>query len=517
MIYLLFTVSEELVMYPLKDGVRTLILLILFTIIAYFFHMLTAENTNIAIVYILCVLLVSRLTSGYIWGIIASLFGVIGVNYLFTYPFLELNFALSGYPVTFIGMLTISIITSTLTTHIKEQAKMTALRENSLNQLNEINKQLLMADSITQIIELVLHYIVSSYNVSCIFYTDDPMKDLTPTTKMVDGENKDIFFSYAEQANAHLAYITQVPMGLQHSGMTSACLYLPITSHGIIRGILGLYCEGDPKFERNHLSFLRLMLPQVALAFERQTLSDDHQKLAIESEKEKMRANLLRAISHDLRTPLTSMIGASATYLEGSLLLDEAEKTELIAHIHEDSNWLLHMVENLLSVTRIDKGTARVNKSLEPLEEVISESISRVKKRYNDAAIKVSVPDEFIMVPMDAMLVEQVIINLIENALKHARSTHPIVLNATKEDSIIKVQVLDYGVGLPKDRLDTLFDGYSPSPNESSDASKGMGIGLSICKTIIRAHSGDIWAENLEKGSAFTFTLPLEGDDHYDQ
>ena len=504
-------------MYSLKkDGIKTLLLLILFTAIACVFHRLT-ENASIAIVYVLCVLLVSRFTSGYVWGIIASIFGVIGVNYLFTYPFLELNFSLGGYPVTFVGMLTVSIITSTLTTHIKQQAKMTALREEALNKLNQINKQLLVADSISQIIELVLHYVVSSYKVSCIFYTDDPTRDLAPTTKMVNDEDRGIFFSYAEKANAHLAYITQEPKGLLHSEMTSACLYLPITSRGMIRGILGLHCENDPEFEQSHLSFLKLMLPQVALALERQTLSDDHQRLAIETEKEKMRANLLRAISHDLRTPLTSMIGASATYLENTTLLDDSEKAELIAHIHEDSNWLLHMVENLLSVTRIDKGTAKVKKTLEPLEEVISESISRVKKRYSKASIKVSVPDEFIMVPMDATLIEQVIINLIENALKYAHSTQPIELSATKEDDIIKVQVLDYGVGIRKDRLNTLFDGYSSNPNESSDASKGMGIGLSICKTIIRAHSGDIWAENLDQGAAFTFTLPLEGDDYCDQ
>ena len=501
----------------IKDGLITFLLLILCTFIAYIFHILTAENTSIAIIYVLGVLLVSRLTTGYTWGIIASLFGVAGVNYLFTYPYLELNFTLSGYPVTFFGMLTISIITSTLTTHIKEQARMTALRERSLNKLNEINKKLLMADSLSQIIELVLSYVVTSYGVSCIFYTQDPLKDEAPILKMIEGESESVFFSYAEQANAHLTYITQVPMGLHHSEMTSACLYLPIASHGVIRGILGVSCKSDPDFEKNHLAFLRLMLPQVALAFERQALSDDHQKLAIETEKEKMRSNLLRAVSHDLRTPLTGMIGASATYLENTHVLEESEKTQLIAHIHEDSNWLLHMVENLLSVTRIDKGTAKVQKTLEPLEEVISEAVSRVKKRYAKASISVTVPDEFIMVPMDATLIEQVIMNLIENALKYAQTTEPIELCAIKESDFIKIQVLDHGVGLRPDRLGTLFDGYSSHPNESGDASKGMGIGLSICKTIIKAHSGDIWAENLEKGAVFTFTLPLEGDACYEQ
>lgn len=504
-------------MQVLKDGIRTLFLLILFTILANTFHVLAAGNASIDIIYVLCVLLVSRFTSGYIWGIIASLFGVIGVNYFFTYPFFELNFTLSGYPVTFIGMLSISVITSTLTTHIKEQGKMTALREDYLNKLNEINKQLIMTDSISQIIELVLSYVISTYKVSCIFYTNDPTKNAVPVTHIMEGEDEAVFFSYAEKANAHLAYITQKTTGLHHSEVASVCLYLPITSHGMIWGVLGLYCEGNPSFKEDNLSFLSLMLPQVALAFERQTLSDDHRKLAIESEKEKMRANLLRAISHDLRTPLTSMIGASAAYLENDTLLNETEKKELITHIHEDSNWLLHMVENLLSVTRIAKGTAKVNKHPEPLEEVISESISRVKKRYNNSAIRVSVPNEFIMVPMDATLIEQVIINLLENALKHSHSTEPIELNAIKEDNVIKVQVLDHGIGLPPNRLDTLFDGYSSNPNESSDTSKGMGIGLSICKTIIRAHSGNIWAENLKKGSVFTFTLPLEGDDNYEQ
>ena len=499
-----------------KDGLTTFLLLIICTFTAYIFHILTAENTSIAIIYVLGVLLVSRLTTGYTWGIVASLFGVVGVNYLFTYPFLELNFTLSGYPVTFFGMLTISIITSTLTTHIKEQARMTALRERSLEKLNQINKKLLMADSIPQIIDLVLQYVNYSYGFSCIFYTKDPLEDTAPVTKMVEGESESVFCSYAEQTNAHLAYVTQFPMGSHHSDLAASCLYLPIASHGFSRGVLGISCIIDPDFEKNHLAFLRLMLTQVALAFERQTLADDHQKLAIETEKEKMRGNLLRAVSHDLRTPLTSMIGASATYLENTNTLEESEKTQLISHIHEDSNWLLHMVENLLSVTRIDKGTAKVEKNLEPLEEVISESVSRIKKRYNHASVSVTVPDEFIMVPMDATLIEQVIINLIENALKYAKTTEPIELSATKENDLIKVQVLDHGVGLHPDRLGTLFDGYSSHPNESSDASKGMGIGLSICKTIIRAHSGEIWAENLEKGAVFTFTLPLEGETCYD-
>ena len=142
--------------------------------------------------------------------------------------------------------------------------------------------------------------------------------------------------------------------------------------------------------------------------------------------KRKPGRTLLRAVSHDLRTPLTSIIGSSASYLENADSLSESEKRVLIQHIYEDSNWLLHMVENLLSITRIHEGGARVTKSLEPFEEVLSEAVQRLKKRIPDAQINVSFPDEFYMIPMDPLLIEQVIINLLENAVRHSQSTHPV-------------------------------------------------------------------------------------------
>ena len=499
-------------MQYLKDGIKTFSLLILSTLIAYIYFCLADNTTNIATVYILYVFLVARLTSGYIWGVIASIGGMLGVNYMFTYPYFALNFTLSGYPITFLGMLIIAIITSTLTAHTKEQARIKALREACLNKLNEINKQLIIADSFSQIIELTLNYVVSAAGISCIFYTDDPIKENSPVSILVSAEDEAIFSSDYEKAIAHLAYVSNKSEGIDLHTPDSKCFYLPVVSHNHIWGVLGFLAYKNPVFIKDNLNFFTLMIPQMALAFERQTLLDAQQRLAIESEKEKMRANLLRAVSHDLRTPLTSMIGASAAYIENTKHLEEDEKLQLVAQIHEDSNWLLHMVENLLSVTRIVQETARVIKSLELLEEVIAESVSRVKKRYPEAIINVSVPDEMILVPMDATLIEQVIINLIENALKHAQTSDPIEVNASAKEDFIQVEVIDHGVGIAKDKLTTLFDGYSPNSNPSSDTSKGIGIGLSICKTIISAHSGTLTARNLRKGVVFTFTLPLKED-----
>lgn len=238
-------------------------------------------------------------------------------------------------------------------------------------------------------------------------------------------------------------------------------------------------------------------------------------KLLAETEKEKMRANLLRAVSHDLRTPLTGIIGASSSYLENSALLPEEDKIAIITHIHEDANWLLNMVENLLAVTRIYNQSTTVRKTDESVEEIVSAAIMRLKKRIPEAAVNVSVPDELLIIPMDAILIEQVLINLLENAVTHAQSREPILCYVDNDDKNVTFHVKDYGIGIDPDRLKNIFDGNSYIGNKESDSNKGMGIGLSICKTILTAHGGTINAKNHAQGAEFYFTLPKE-DSHYE-
>lgn len=499
-------------MHYIKDGIKTFSLLIVSTLIAYGYSYLCNNTTNIATVYILYVFLVARFTSGYMWGIIASIGGMLGVNYLFTYPYFAFNFTLAGYPISFIGMSIIAIITSTLMAHTKEQARIAAEHEEALKNLNEVNKQLIIADSFSEIIELTLKYVVGTANISCIYYIGDPIDETTPISHIIYPEDTGIFSSAYERAIAHLAYVSQKPMGMDLASPRSQCFYLPISSHNHTWGVLGLLATENPIAITDNLYFFTLMISQMALAIERQKISDEHHKLTLESEKEKMRSNLLRAISHDLRTPLTGMLGASATYMENYHNIDEEEKLQLVEHIHEDSSWLLHMVENLLSVTRIIQETTKVKKSPELIDDVVSEAITRTTKRYPNAKINVNLPDELMIVPMDATLIEQVIMNLVENAIKYSQSTTPIQVNVTKENASICIQVIDYGIGIAPDKLATIFDGYSLESNPSIDATKGIGIGLSICRTIIFAHSGTITAKNLEKGAVFSFTLPLAED-----
>jgi len=331
------------------------------TILSSIFFLLSNNAANVAIIYVLATILVAQNTAGYIPGIIAALLSVVFINFVFTYPFMELNFTLDGYPVTFLGMVIIASLTSTLTSHLKEQTRILKEREHML----------------------------------------------------------------------------------------------------------------------------------------------------IEAEKEKMRANLLRAISHDLRTPLTGIIGAAESYLDQESLLADSDKAKLVETISEDAQWLLHMVENLLSVTRINDQTACVKTTLEPLEEVVSSALTRFHKRLPQSKVCAQVPHQLVMIPMDATLIEQVLINLLENAVYHSGSHMPVNLNVTVDRGLAWFHIRDYGSGLDPETLDSLFDGYASTKNPSSDSHKGMGIGLSICKTIVNAHHGQIFAKNYSDGAEFTFTLPI--------
>lgn len=337
----------------------TAIFLTIATIISITFFITTRNGANVAIFYMLATMLIARQTYGYVPGIVAAFVSVVCINFIFTFPYMELNFILDGYPLTFLGLIIIAVLTSALTTHLKKQNRM-----------------------------------------------------------------------------------------------------------------------------------------------------------LIEAEKEKMRANLLRAVSHDLRTPLTGIIGTSTTYLEHEKTLSDAEKRAMVKGISEDADWLLHMVENLLSVTRIQGENASVATTLEPLEEVVADAVRRFRKRMPDCPLRVRVPEDFILAPMDTTLIEQVIINLLENAAYHANSVLPIDLTVSIANNAAQVSVKDYGQGIPDAQLSTLFDGYSFGTNQSSDSHKGMGIGLSICKTIINAHHGELCARNHENGAEFIFTLPIGEEDY---
>ena len=236
------------------------------------------------------------------------------------------------------------------------------------------------------------------------------------------------------------------------------------------------------------------------------------EKLKADSEREKMRANLLRAVSHDLRTPLTTIYGSSSMLLENGSRISEEARRDLLRGIRDDAHWLVGMVENLLSVTRLDGGELRLNKTDTVLEELIDAVLVKFYKRCPEQTVTVTIPEDFVSIPMDAVLIGQVLTNLLENAVIHAAGMTVLELEVCLEAHHARFTVRDNGCGIAPDRLDDLFTGYLGSTDRQGDASRrNMGIGLSVCATIIKAHGGHITARNRPTGGAeFTFTLTTE-------
>ena len=232
--------------------------------------------------------------------------------------------------------------------------------------------------------------------------------------------------------------------------------------------------------------------------------------------REKMRGNLLRGMGHDIRTPLTGIVGATDVLLKQDETLTPQQRRELLQSINEEAKWLMRVSENLLSITRIDGENAGVKKTPELVEEIIEGAVSKFLRHYQGIAVQVHLPEEPMLVPMDPLLIQQVMTNLLENAAVHGVTTTRVVVSLEKRGKWARFTVCDNGRGIPEGRLHNLFDGTQSA--QKGDSTRSMGIGLSVCKTVVAAHCGKIKGENIKGGGArFTVDLPLEEDEHEDQ
>lgn len=291
---------------------------------------------------------------------------------------------------------------------------------------------------------------------------------------------------------------------------------------GVVASLIGVmlvnFTFTAPYFEIDFITPVNMFaaLVMLVIAIMTSTLTTQikqQEKIKAESEKERMRGNLLRAVSHDLRTPLTSIYGATSVIMENYDSINKEKQMKLLKEIHEDSQWLVRMVENLLSVTRIDNSVTKIAKTPVVLDELIDSVIVKFNKHYPNQKVDVTVPNEFVSIPMDAILIQQVLMNIMENAIVHAKGMTELVLSVRIENNTAVFEVKDNGCGIPEERLHQLFTGYlEREGNTPTDGSRNnMGIGLSVCSTIIKAHGGVIYAENRPEGGAvFGFTLEME-------
>lgn len=499
------------------DFTKTLFIYLIATCFALTLNQAEVMNDNIFGVYMLAVAITSVITSNYLWGILASFGGVIGVNYFFTFPYFALNFSIAGYPITFTIMLVMSLIASFLTAKVKMAAILSAAGRKRAETLTEMSKAILTVSNLPTIIDLAAEYFYETNQCSVALWLGSPDAPKMQSMKLKNDADEKIFTSILEQQVACRAFQEGKPVGAEVEDAIQNCkgTYFPIATDHANFGVVGLLFDDTKLFPEDTYSFINVMISHTILALQRQQAIEQAQEILLETEKEKMRSNLLRAVSHDLRTPLTGIIGSATTLLENGAVFEADVSKKMLEDIRQDAEWLIHMVENLLSVTRISGGTAKLKKQDEIVEEVVSEAVARTRKRFPYAAIDVEVPDEILIVPMDATLIEQVLINLMENAIRHSGSTLPIGLRVSQKRSGAVFTVSDCGKGIDPAHIPDIFDGKG-SANATIDSGRGIGIGLSICKSIILAHDGNIFAKNNSTGGAsFTFVLPMKGEKDY--
>ena len=490
--------------------------------ILYFFHL---DQQSMILFFILFVLLVSRVTEGYAYGIFAAVLISLVYDFMVTDPQMSFSFTI-GLPIRLFIMLLVTFGTSTLTIQMKKQAEMAQEREKRAQLLYEIRQKIQAARDQDSIVRIANEYLISQFGRSGVFYAGDP---LLPGSGVfadnpADGGGAYHFDSAAEREAAHEVYENPAAYGIApqhgHRGEFGAYIspmrntYVPAVSQDKALGVIGVYCPDGP-LDRGGALFMQMLATQAASAMELNRLTNEQNRILIESERDKTRAILLRAISHDLRTPLTSILGDSSYLLEQRDAPDRETLSRFLTDIRENAQWLIRIVENLLSVTRVSDETMKLHKTVEAAEEVVAQAVSIVRKRFPDRHIHVRSPEDLLLVPMEATLISQVIINLLENSIKNSSSDSLILTGVRAEGDFAEFSVSDHGRGIPEEMLDNLFELHPAGGGQAVDSVRGMGIGLSICKTIVTAHGGAISGRNKSSGGAlFSFTLPIkEGAD----
>ena len=495
------------------NALETIVIMTLFTMLSLIFRKIGFHESNVIIVFILGVLFVARNTEGYVYGILAAIIGVLAFNYFFTIPYYSFLVYRSDYPVTFVVMLIAAIITSTLTSRVKTQVKISFVRENRMRILYKINNLLLTGKDKRQVVESCGNNLIDMFNRTIMIAIVDNKNVLQKPNIYLfnDKYNKNIFEAGIEVEGAQRCFKTGKSVGIEAEiPIDSVGYYHPITGQNKILGVIGIACFEKNALSENEKILLQSVSTQMALAIEREDLYEKKRQINVEKDRERLRGNLLRSISHDLRTPLAGILGSVSTISDNYDVLDNDTKKELIQNIYEDTSWLVHSVENILSMTRLDEGRLEIKKDVEIVEEIISESISKVTKFSGKHNIKTDLPEKMIILFVDGLLIEQVLINLIDNAIKYTQSDSIIEIKVTQKEENVLFEVSDNGKGIPKEDIEYIFDRFYTKTNGISLKKRGIGLGLAICKSIIEAHNGYMEAFNNSAGGAtFKFSLPI--------
>ena len=505
--------KANLYKFDMVDIAKTFGILFLSTILALIFFEFGYSEANIITIYIFGVLLTSITTSGKRCGILMSILAVLTFNFLFTDPRFTFQAYDKSYPVTFAVMFISSIVTSKLATKVKLEAQQSTRKAYRTEVLLETSQKLQIAKSKEDIFNKTAYQTKKLLDKTIILYKSE--KGVLAEPLVFKHENdKDVLEYISEEEKAVAQWTLK---NKKHAGATTntlpgaKCLYLSIRNHEKAFGVIGIPLEKDEFLEAFEKNLLIAVLGESALALEKEEINQSKNKIYIKAEQEKLRSNLLRSISHDLRTPLTSISGNAGILINNSEILSEEKKKSLYLDIYDDSMWLINLVENLLSITRIENGTMKINTEPELVEEVIEEAICHINRKVSEHKINTVIEDDLLMAKMDSGLIIQVIINIINNAIKYTPKDSIITITSKRKNNMAVIEISDNGKGINEESKEKLFDMFFTDNNKFGDGRRGLGLGLALCKSIIDAHEGCIYVrDNKPNGAIFGFTLHIE-------
>lgn len=497
--------------FSLPDILKCFAILGISSLIGYLFKSLGFDEANIIAVYVLGVLVTSVMTTHQIYSLISSIVSVLVFNFLFTDPKFTFQAYDQGYPVTFVIMFIAAFITGSLANRLKNHAKQSAQAAYRTKILFDTNQLLQFAKGQNEIISASCIQLNKLLGKDIIFYPaqNDTLKD--PMTFFIHQNSFDpSYINENEQAVAKWVFKNN-----KHAGATtetlsnSKCLYLAVRVTDQVYGVVGIVMHDEP-LEAFEKSILLSILGEFALAMENEKNAREKEEAAVRAKNEELRANLLRAISHDLRTPLTSISGNANNLIVNGEYFDEQTKLQLYTDIYDDSMWLINLVENLLAVTRIEQGRLNIQMSEDLIDDAIDEALRHVNRKRVEHKISVKRSDEYLLAKMDAKLIVQVLINIIDNAIKYTPKGSSIVIESKKQGNNAIVSISDDGPGISDEVKAHVFDMFYCGSNKIVDSRRSLGLGLSLCKSIINAHGGTISVfDNQPHGTIFRFTLPI--------
>jgi two-component system sensor histidine kinase KdpD len=470
-------------------------------------YLAPANLVNLVMVYLLGVVAVS-LWLGRGPSILASLLSVAAFDFCFVPPRWTFAVADTQYLLTFLVMLLTGLVISTLTARVQFQAESARRRERRTAALYAISRELAATQNHEQIARIALKHVGEASDVRAVVLLPDRDRKLVPAGADPDS----LVLSQHDEAVARWVLEHGQTAGRGTATLPGAeGVYLPLTTSRGTVGVLGVAPSGAAQtLDLEQLHLLEAFAGLAALAIQRAELEAEADRIRLDIETERLRSSLLSAVSHDLRTPLSVITGASSTLLDSGQSLDAKVRRELAASILEESERLNRLVANLLDMTRLQAGALEVQKQWQPIEEVIGAALARLSRQLKGHPVATHIAPDLPFAPLDDLLIQQVLVNLLENAARHTPPGTPVEVSARKEGNSVLIEVADRGPGLPPGDPSRLFEKFYRAGDSASRM--GAGLGLAICRGIVELHGGKIQAENRPGGgAAFRFSLPLEG------